>query len=93
MTSQLDQVKSQIQDQLVSSGNYDDISRQLKVQLYESGWFDQVQKLAVSELGGGNENFDHLYQAIKPSAEELVPQHVRDEITEKIRRYVEEIVQ
>ncbi|CAN3365021.1 transcription and mRNA export factor Sus1p [Diutina catenulata] len=94
MTSELDQVKSQIQSHLVSSGNYDAINKQLKVSLYKSGWFDEVSDLAKAELTQKQDaNFNELYQSVKPKAEDLVPEQVKKEIMDRIRQYVEDIVQ
>lgn len=94
MTSKLDQVKSQIQSHLVSLGNYDAINKQLKVSLYKSGWFDEVSDLAKAELTQKQDaNFNELYQLVKPKAEDLVPEQVKKEIMDRIRQYVEDIVQ
>lgn len=90
MTSPLDEVKSQIQDHLVSLGNYDAISRQLKLLLYEAGWFDQVLKLVSDELST-SDNFNQVYLAVKPQAEQMVPEDVKKQIMDQIRNYVEEI--
>ncbi|KAK6459724.1 protein SUS1 [Scheffersomyces xylosifermentans] len=93
-SEELDQIKSKIQEHLISSGNYDIINKQLKLQLYESGWFDKVSQLANRELqDNSNQNFDQLFSFVKPKAEELVPQKVKDEILEKIKDYLEDIIQ
>ncbi|KAK6205604.1 protein SUS1 [Scheffersomyces amazonensis] len=98
---ELDQIKSQIQDHLISSGNYDIINKQLKLKLYESGWYDKVTQITNQRLvettgsngNGSNINFDQLVANIKPTAEELVPKNVKEEVMDKIRDYLEEIIQ
>ncbi|KAK6460418.1 protein SUS1 [Scheffersomyces coipomensis] len=99
---ELDQIKSQIQDHLISSGNYDIINKQLKLKLYESGWYDKVsqltnQQLTESSKSNGNDegqiNFDQLMANVKPKADELVSKNVKQEIMEKIKDYLEEIIQ
>ncbi|KAG2735902.1 hypothetical protein G9P44_002116 [Scheffersomyces stipitis] len=93
-SEELDQIKSKIQEHLISSGNYDIINKQLKLQLYESGWFDKVSQLASRELSDkSDQNFDQLYSFVKPRAEQLVPAKVKEDILEKIKDYLEEIIQ
>lgn len=94
----LDEIKSKIQEHLVSSGNYDIINKQLKLLLYESGWIDQVRQLAVSAIQeslnkGQQLNFENLYAHVKPKAEEIVPEEVRKDTLERLRVYLEDIIQ
>lgn len=97
MSEELDNIKAQIQQHLVSSGNYDIINKQLKLQLYESGWFDKVSQIANRELQQPQQkeqqNFDQLYSFLKPKAEELVPQKVKNDILEKIKDYLDDVIQ
>lgn len=97
MTSQkeLDQIKSKIQDYLISSGNYDVINKQLKLQLYESGWFDQVSKLATKELQDADKEvtFEELFSFVRPKAESFVPEQIKSNILEKIQDCLEDVVQ
>ena len=105
---ELDQIKSKIQDNLISSGNYDIINKQLKLQLYESGWYDKVSQIASRELiehqqvNNNNNNddgdkkdltFDQLFAFIKPKAEELVPNEVKQDILDRITKYLDDIIQ
>ncbi|CAH2354227.1 transcription and mRNA export factor Sus1p [[Candida] railenensis] len=91
----LDQIKAQIQDYLISSGNYEIINKQLKLQLYESGWFDQVTQLASKELqeNGKEMTFEELFAFVRPKAEKFVPEQVKSDILEKIQDYLEDVVQ
>ncbi|CUM66970.1 uncharacterized protein PRCAT00004657001 [Priceomyces carsonii] len=92
---ELDQIKSQIQEHLVTSGNYDIINKQLKLQLYESGWFDKVSRLATRELqsNSGEVKFDQLFAFVKPKAEEMVPAKVKEDIMDRIKDYLNDAVQ
>lgn len=95
---ELDAIKSQIQEHLISSGNYDIISKQLKLQLYESGWFDKVSQISNRELQENfnddkNINFEKLYSFLKPKAEELVPDNVKEVIIEKLKVYLDDVIQ
>lgn len=93
-----DAIKGKIQEHLVSTGNYEIISKRLKLGLYESGWFDQVAQEANKELqkqadSENSVNFEHLYSVLKPKAELLVPSNVKDDVTEKIKEYLDGAIQ
>ncbi|KAG7665695.1 SUS1 [[Candida] subhashii] len=90
---ELNQIKAKIQEHLISSGNYDLINKQLKLQLYESGWFDKVSQIANRELNENEQNFDQLFSFVKPKAEELVPEDVKQDILERIKQYLDGIIQ
>jgi enhancer of yellow 2 transcription factor len=92
--TELDQIKSQVEDYLISSGNYDIVNKQLKLQLYESGWFDQVAQLATKELQESQREmtFEELFAFIRPKAEKFVPEHIRANILEKLQDQLEDVV-
>lgn len=94
MADDFDAIRAKIQNHLVSLGNYDVISKQLKLKLYEAGWFDDVTKEANKELQSNKDaNFDRLYAALRPKAEEMVPDALKDEIMEKIKAYLEDVIE
>lgn len=100
MSDELDRIKAQIQQHLVSSGNYDIINKQLKLQLYESNWFDKVSQIANRELQSTDlsdkdqrQSFEQLYAYLRPRAEELVPPKIKEDIMEKIKDYLEDVIQ
>lgn len=100
MTQQqeLDQIKSQIQKHLITSGNYDIINKQLKLKLYETGWFDKITEIANLELQsqldeGKQMSFEDLYSFIKSKADDLVPEEVKKEIEERIQQYLDSIIE
>lgn len=95
---ELEQIKSKIQDHLISSGTYETINQNLKLKLYESGWYDKISSLTLKELQNNNDNnepinFNDLFQLVKPKAEDLVPNDVKNEIMEKIKDYLEDVTQ
>lgn len=93
--TELDQIKSQVEDYLISSGNYDIVNKQLKLQLYESGWFDQVAQLATKELQESQREmtFEELFAFVRPKAEKFVPEQIRANILEKLQDQLEDVVQ
>ncbi|KAG7193527.1 SAGA histone acetylase and TREX-2 complexes component [Scheffersomyces spartinae] len=101
LQDELDQIKAKIQHHLVTSGNYEIINKQLKLQLYESGWFDQVSLLARKELDQHQEgkdgrtvlSFDQLFELLKPKAEDLVPKEVKNDMLNRIKDYLEEVIE
>ncbi|KAM9934163.1 hypothetical protein OXX80_006236 [Metschnikowia pulcherrima] len=97
MADELELIKAQIQRHLVDSGNYDVISKRLKLQLYESGWLDDVTQLATKELERQPRenpvNFDELFATLKPEAEKLVPPQVKEETLQKLRAYLDDVIQ
>ncbi|KAI5952706.1 SUS1 [Candida jiufengensis] len=95
--TELDQIKSKIQDHLIASGEYELINKQLKLQLYESGWYDKVAQITNKQLNNNNKqeetsNIGDLYAFVKPKAEELVPQDIKENIMKKIEQYLNEII-
>lgn len=91
---ELDAIKAQIQDHLILSGTYDIVSKQLKLQLYENGWFDQVSQVASRELEESDDiKFERLFSFLKPKAEELVPTSVKEDIIDKLKVYLEDVIQ
>lgn len=97
MADDLEAIKAQIQSHLVDLGNYDLISKRLKLKLYESGWLDQVTQLATKELEAQPKdttvNFDQLYSTLKPQAETLVPASVKEDTMQKLREYLDDVIQ
>lgn len=95
MADELDSIRTQIQNHLVSLGNYDIIFKQLKLKLYESGWFDQVTQVANKELHAQSDDvtFKHLFDLLRPQAEAMVPPAVREEVMAKIRAYLDDVIQ
>lgn len=95
---ELEQIKSKIQNHLITSGNYEKINQSLKLQLYESGWYDKVSTMTLNQLQVNFDNdepitFANLMQFVKPKAELLVPDTVKDDIMTKIKQYLHDVVE
>lgn len=99
MTDQdLEQIKGKIQDHLITSGNYEKINKQLRLQLYESGWYDKVSQLALQELQNKDDDnkaltFDQLLSLVKPKAQDMVPDNVKGDTLQKIKEYLDDVIQ
>lgn len=88
------QIKSKIQNHLISSGNYDKINKSLKLQLIEQGWYDKLNTMCLNELNDNDDcNFNDLYNKVKPKAHELVPENVKQDILNKIKEYLDDVIQ
>ncbi|CEP61525.1 Sus1p LALA0_S03e04808g [Lachancea lanzarotensis] len=87
------QVKAQIQQHLVESGNYEIISNNLSQRLLQEGWTDQVKKLTQDEISNDSSaTFTQILSKVEPKASELVSESTKQEILAKIEGFLAEIV-
>ncbi|CAI4863740.1 CHS_3a_G0003010.mRNA.1.CDS.1 [Saccharomyces cerevisiae] len=87
------QLKSQIQQYLVESGNYELISNELKARLLQEGWVDKVKDLTKSEMNiNESTNFTQILSTVEPKALEMVSDSTRETVLKQIREFLEEIV-
>ncbi|SCU97116.1 LAFA_0G09846g1_1 [Lachancea sp. 'fantastica'] len=87
------QVKAQIQQHLVESGNYELISNNLSQRLLQEGWTDQVKRLAQEEINNDSKaTFTQILSKVEPKASELVSESTKQEILAKIEGFLAEIV-
>ncbi|AJP82086.1 SAGA histone acetylase and TREX-2 complexes component [Saccharomyces cerevisiae] len=93
MTMDTAQLKSQIQQYLVESGNYELISNELKARLLQEGWVDKVKDLTKSEMNiNESTNFTQILSTVEPKALEMVSDSTRETVLKQIREFLEEIV-
>ncbi|AJP82864.1 Sus1p [Saccharomyces cerevisiae YJM1417] len=93
MTMDTAQLKSQIQQYLVESGNYELISNELKARLLQEGWVDKVKDLTKSEMNiNGSTNFTQILSTVEPKALEMVSDSTRETVLKQIREFLEGIV-
>ncbi|CAI4273185.1 CCT_1a_G0003070.mRNA.1.CDS.1 [Saccharomyces cerevisiae] len=93
MTMDTEQLKSQIQQYLVESGNYELISNELKARLLQEGWVDKVKDLTKSEMNiNESTNFTQILSTVEPKALEMVSDSTRETVLKQIREFLEEIV-
>ncbi|QID84289.1 SAGA histone acetylase and TREX-2 complexes component, partial [Saccharomyces pastorianus] len=63
------QLKSQIQQYLVESGNYELISNELNAKLLQEGWVDKVKDLTKAEMNiNESTNFIQILSTVEPKA-------------------------
>lgn len=68
----------------------------LRSRLGESNWREHVSNLCrslIQEQGVDRAKIDEIVEEVTPQAARAVPQHVRDELLDKIRKALEEILQ
>lgn len=96
MEDEVNEIRTLIQNHLVSLGSYELISEQLKLKLYELGWCNRVSQMTDARLNEDSKSvpaFDDLLRAIKPQAMEIVPENVKEETLKRIREYLNEIIE
>ncbi|SCU82079.1 LADA_0C02872g1_1 [Lachancea dasiensis] len=88
------QLKGQIQQHLVESGNYELISNKLSQKLLQEGWTDQVKRLTSVEIDNNkNASFPEVLAKVEPKAIQLVSESTKQEIISQIQSYLSEIVE
>ncbi|AJP37191.1 AHL_G0003060.mRNA.1.CDS.1 [Saccharomyces cerevisiae] len=93
MTMDTAQLKSQIQQYLVESGNYELISNELIARLLQEGWVDKVKDLTKSEMNiNESTNFTQILSTVEPKALEMVSDSTRETVLKQIREFLEGIV-
>ncbi|CAI4055473.1 hypothetical protein SKDZ_02G2180 [Saccharomyces kudriavzevii ZP591] len=93
MTLDTIQLKGQIQQYLVESGNYELISNELNARLLQEGWVDKVKDLTKSEMNiNESTNFTQVLSSVEPKALEMVSNSTRETILNQIRQFLEEVV-
>ncbi|CAI4263600.1 BFP_1a_G0003030.mRNA.1.CDS.1 [Saccharomyces cerevisiae] len=93
MTMDTAQLKIQIQQYLVESGNYELISNELKARLLQEGWVDKVKDLTKSEMNiNESTNFTQILSTVEPKALEMVSDSTRETVLKQIREFLEGIV-
>ncbi|SCW01282.1 LAFE_0D09142g1_1 [Lachancea fermentati] len=87
------ELKAQIQQYLVQSGNYEIISSKLTQMLLEDGWMDEVKRLTNEEIKSNDStNFTQILAKVEPQALEMVSDSTRNNVINQIRQFLGEIV-
>lgn len=96
MSDEFEKIKNQIQNYLISSGKHDIINSHIKHLLHESGWFDKMTLMINQELKNNdelnNDKFKKIYNHIKPKAQELVSENIKESVISKIEKSLAEIL-
>lgn len=87
------QLKSQIQQYLVESGNYELISNELNAKLLQEGWVDKVKDLTKAEMNiNESTNFTQILSTVEPKALDMISNSTRENVLNQIRQFLEEVV-
>ncbi|CAR27423.1 hypothetical protein ZYGR_0I06970 [Zygosaccharomyces rouxii] len=88
------ELKAQIQQYLVESGNYEMISNKLNERLLKDGWIDELKKIVNKEVNSSNStHFSQILSKVEPRALEMVSEPTRQEVLNQIKVVLDEIVE
>jgi len=85
------QMRAQINQKLVETGERERLKELLRTQLVECGWRDQLKqhcKDVVKQKGLEHITVDDLVAEITPKGRELVPDQVKKELLQRIRAFL-----
>ena len=85
------QMRAQINQKLVESGERERLKELLRTRLIECGWRDQLKaycKEIVKEKGLEHITVDDLVSEITPRGRALVPDQVKKELLQRIRSFL-----
>ncbi|XP_065828275.1 transcription and mRNA export factor ENY2-like [Oscarella lobularis] len=85
------QIRSQINQKLVESGEKERLMEMLRMKLMECGWRDQLKaycKDIVRQKGLDHVSVDDLVAEITPKGRALVPDEVKRDLLQKIKEFL-----
>ncbi|KAI8909760.1 transcription factor e(y)2-domain-containing protein, partial [Gorgonomyces haynaldii] len=85
------QLKLLIDQKLQKTGEKDKLKETLRLRLVEAGWREEVKELAkdlIRKKGIERITVDDLVTEITPKARQLVPERVKQELLQKIRKFI-----
>ncbi|KAK9471482.1 transcription factor e(y)2-domain-containing protein [Dipodascopsis tothii] len=87
------QIRAQVNQKLIESGEYERMSKHLKKRLSEAGWFVEVNALATDNVRRQDTpNFEALVADVEARALELVPDEIKIEILRMIKQFIEGVI-
>eukprot|EP00088_Acartia_fossae_P010841 TRINITY_DN15432_c0_g1_i1.p1 TRINITY_DN15432_c0_g1~~TRINITY_DN15432_c0_g1_i1.p1 ORF type:complete len:106 (-),score=30.69 TRINITY_DN15432_c0_g1_i1:98-415(-) len=89
---ELDEAEEQLSQMLSEAGHKDELKSMLLTKLESCGWKDQVRlviKDIVKEKGIDKISVEDLVQETAPHASQLVPDQVRMEMLDEVKRFLE----
>ncbi|AMD18771.1 HBL131Wp [Eremothecium sinecaudum] len=87
------ELRAQIQQHLVETGNYERISNKLSQSLLDEGWIDLVKKATKEAIEDSTSiNFFEILQKVEPEAVKMVSTKTKNEIMQQIKAFLCEIV-
>lgn len=90
------EIRDTIETQLVSSGQYAQIVQTLQTSLANAGWTDQFQSLArdtMQEAKDSELNLNLMMQKLQGKGKEMVPDAVKIETLNLIKKFLDDVVQ
>eukprot|EP01135_Chromosphaera_perkinsii_P011833 Nk52_evm24s2506 gene=Nk52_evmTU24s2506 len=84
-------VRQEIHQKLVESGEKERLKELLRTKLIECGWRDDLKsycKEVVKSKGLDHVTVDELITEITPRARATVPEHVKNELLQRIRKFL-----
>lgn len=87
------QLRTQVNQKLEENGERERLRELLRARLKECGWRDQLKdhcRDVISKKGIGNVTVDSLVEEITPTARASVPDFVKKELLEHIRKYLDQ---
>ncbi|CCE65737.1 hypothetical protein TPHA_0M01620 [Tetrapisispora phaffii CBS 4417] len=85
-------LKAQIQQYLVESGNYEKISNDLNKRLLAEGWMESVKKLTLDEINvNDSTKFPQILKNVEPEAINMVSDTTKNEVIEQIKFFLNEV--
>lgn len=91
MTEKRTEIKNKIADLLVKTGERERLRERIESKLYETGWNEKVKQACkeyIRSKGVDNITVDEVVNAITPSARQIVPNEVRQDVLEQLRRFL-----
>ncbi|KAG5363234.1 Transcription and mRNA export factor SUS1 [Yarrowia sp. B02] len=85
-----DQVRADVQEKLVQSGEYEKLSQHIQARLRDSGWYDKVSALAQEEASKQDKvELGALLAKVQPQACDLVDDDIKVETLKMIASFLD----
>ncbi|CCH61665.1 hypothetical protein TBLA_0F01220 [Henningerozyma blattae CBS 6284] len=87
-------IREQIQNYLIESGNYENISNKLTQRLIEDGWVDKMKIKIKQEIMSNKEiKYNELLNKMEPEGHNLLNEQIKNEIINEIQAILDEIIE
>ncbi|TGZ62450.1 hypothetical protein CRM22_007434 [Opisthorchis felineus] len=91
MSEKRNEIKNKISDLLMKTGERERLREFVENRLIETGWNDKVKQACkeyIRSKGVDNITVEEVVQAITPSARQIVPVEVRQDVLEHLRKFL-----
>lgn len=89
-------IHSKVQNELISSGKYNEIYSLLERELTNSGWTEKFQNLTQQVIESSNDeelNFTNLINKVSQDGRDIVPDEVKMSVVKKIAEFLDSVVE